>query len=225
MHHPLSNILPVELKSIITLSLAFLIAPALLPAQAPVSPTPSLSSTSAIQPSFSPAPAATSGSLGEVGSLPPVITAHNTTVVSADKLIELLPGAPPGWNADKPEGSTSNSTGFPLTKVDCVYVEGQADNAPTAAINIVDSAANQQFQDATKAMWSATGTTAAGYDKTVTVNGLPGFEHYTNADQTGALWVIAGGRFFVQIETTHLPPAELEAWLSRIDLQKLSTLR
>jgi hypothetical protein len=74
-------------------------------------------------------------------------------------------------------------------------------------------------------MWSATSNTPAGYDKTVVVNGLPGFEHYTNADQTGVLWVIAGGRYFVQVATTRQSASELEAWLSRIDIKKLSTLR
>jgi hypothetical protein len=146
-------------------------------------------------------------------------------VVPAPKLIVLLPGPPAGWSADKPDGSTSESGGFPITTVGCVYVQGDADNAPTATVNIIDSANNQQFQDATKAMWSATSNTPAGYDKTVVVDGLPGFEHFTNADQTGVLWVIVGGRYFVQVETTHQTPSQLETWLSRIDLKKLSTLR
>lgn len=158
-------------------------------------------------------------------STPPAIAAPSLPVVSASNLIPLLPPAPDGWNADKPEGATSNSTGFAITTVGRVYVQGNADNAPTATINIIDSANNQQFQEATKAMWSATDSTPDGYDKKVTVDGLPGFEHFTNADQTGALWVIAAGRFFVQVETTHLPATELRNWLARIDLKKLSTLR
>ena len=100
-------------------------------------------------------------------------------------LIALLPEAPAGWGADKPEGSTSESDGFPITTVSRTYFKGDADNAPTASINIIDSANNQQFQDATKAMWGATSDTAAGYDKAVKVAGLPGFEHFANADQTG----------------------------------------
>ena len=155
----------------------------------------------------------------------PAIAASNLPVVQAPDLIPLLPAAPAGWSADKPEGSTSDSTGFEITTVGNVYVDGTADNAPTAAINIIDSANNQQFQEATKAMWAATSDTPEGYDKTVTVDGLPGFEHFANADQTGVLWVVAGGRFFVQVETTHLPASELQTWLDRIDLKKLSTLK
>lgn len=193
------NIKTVGLKSIAAPVLALLLTPALLCAQDSPSPAPT--------------PA------------PPAIATNNPPVVPAATLIALLPPAPTGWSADKPEGATSDSTGFAITTVGCVYVQGDADDAPTATINIIDSANNQQFQEATKAMWSATSDTAEGYDKAVTVDGLPGFEHYTNADKTGVLWVVAAGRFFVQVETTHLPATELETWLDRIDLKKLSTLK
>ncbi len=131
----------------------------------------------------------------------------NIPVVDAAQLIALLPPAPPGWSADKPEGATSDSDDGKLTTVDNVYVNGDADNAPTVAIHIIDAANSRHFQDATKTMWSATSSTPQGYDKAVTIDGLPGFEHYANADQTGVLWVVAGDRFFVQVETTRQPPA------------------
>ena len=186
------------LKSIATPILALLLMPAFLRAQESPSPSPSM--------------------------LVPAINA-NLPIVQAPALIALLPPVPAGWDADKPEGSTSDSTGFEITTVGGVYVDGTADNAPTATINIIDSANNQEFQEATKAMWAATSETPQGYDKTVTVDGLPGFEHFANADETGVLWVVVAGRFFVQVETTHLPATELETWLDRIDLKKLSTLK
>ncbi|MGA3170874.1 MAG: hypothetical protein ABSE62_07645 [Chthoniobacteraceae bacterium] len=161
----------------------------------------------------------------DTGAVASGTAAGNAPVVDAAQLIALLPPAPPGWSADKPEGSTSQSFDGQITTVDNSYVQGQADDAPTAAIHIIDSANNQQFQIATKALWSAVGSSPAGYDKTITVAGLPGFEHYANATQTGALWVVVGGRFFVQVETTRQPPSQLETWLSHIDLKKLATLR
>ena len=156
---------------------------------------------------------------------PLLVSGKNSPVIQAARLIALLPEPPEGWSADKPEGSTTESDGFQITTVGRTYVKGNADDAPTATINIIDSANNQQFQDATKAMWSATSNTPEGYDKAVTVAGLPGFEHFAIADQTGVLWVIAGGRFFVQVETTRQAAADLEAWLARIDLKKLSALK
>ncbi len=155
----------------------------------------------------------------------PVASGKSAPVIQADHLIVLLPDPPAGWNADKPEGSTTESAGFEITTVSRTYVKGDADDAPTATVNIIDSANNRQFQDATKALWSATSNTPAGYDKALTVAGLPGFEHFANTDQTGVLWVIAGGRFFVQVETTRQPATELEGWIARIDLKKLSSLK
>jgi hypothetical protein len=149
----------------------------------------------------------------------------NSSVVDSSVLIPLLPAAPPGWNADRPEGTTGQSYDGKITTVSNTYAQGEADNAPTTTINIIDSANNQQFQDATKAMWKATSQSPQGFDKDVTVAGLRGFEHYSNADQTGVLWVVADGRFFVQVETTRQPVSELEAWLSRIDLKKLGALK
>ena len=156
---------------------------------------------------------------------PPIISSKASDVIEPARLIPLLPEAPTGWSADKPEGSSSKTAGFQITTVSRVYVRGEADDAPTTTLNIIDSANNQQFQEATKAMWNATDSTPQGYDKTVTVAGLPGFEHFANGDQTGVLWVIVGGRFFVQVETTRQPASELEQWLSRIDLKKLSTIK
>jgi len=193
------------MKLIAALLFAIFLAPALLRAQDVAEPT---------------APTAPTAS----GS-PPLLAGKSAPVIQATRLIALLPEPPAEWSADKPEGSTTESEGFQITTVGRTYVKGTADDAPTATINIIDSANNQQFQDATKAMWSATSNTPEGYDKAITVAGLPGFEHFANADQTGVLWVIAGGRFFVQVETTRQPATDLEGWLTRIDLKKLSAIK
>ena len=194
-----------EIKSIAAPVLALLFLPAFLYAQ------------DVAEPASAPSPAGSPG--------------KNSQVVEANRLIAMLPQPPAGWTADKADGSTTESDGFQITTVGRTYVKlsstsGQtADDAPTANINIIDSANNQQFQEATKAMWSATSNTPEGYDKAVKVAGLPGFEHFTIADQTGVLWVIAAGRFFVQVETTKQPATDLEGWLTKVDLKKLSTLK
>ncbi len=198
-----------KIISIAALVFTLLLAPPCLRAQDAAAPSANPSTSSSVQSSPS----------------PPLIAAGNFAVVPAPKLIILLPDPPPGWKSDKPEGSTSESAGFPITTASRVYVKGDTDNAPTATVNIIDSANNLQFQGATKAMWGATSDTPEGYDKSVTVHGLPGFEHYSNIDQTGVLWVVVGSRFFVQVETTRLPATELQTWLSLIDLKKLSTLK
>src|SRR4249919_2978767 len=70
-------------------------------------------------------------------------------VVDFSKLMPLLPEAPADWTADKPEGSTDDAGGVKITSVHRDYKKGTADNAPTTAISILDSAANPEYVAAT----------------------------------------------------------------------------
>lgn len=164
-------------------------------------------------------------------SLPPGLHAQTaekakpTQVINFSKLIPLLPEPPAGWKADQPEGSTTESEGFTLTTAGRTYTQGDADDAANVTVNIIDTANNKQFSEATMAEWSTTQETADGYTKAVTLDGNKGFEQFTKEGQIGNLWVIVGGRFFVQVETTRLPAPEMQAWLKRLDLKKLAALK
>src|SRR4051812_23196876 len=48
-------------------------------------------------------------------------------VVDYSKLLPLLPEAPSGWSADKPDGSTSDVGGFKLTNVHRDYSKGEGE--------------------------------------------------------------------------------------------------
>src|SRR5437879_1518561 len=48
-------------------------------------------------------------------------------VVDYAKLLPILPDAPPGWTADKPEGSTEDVGGFRITSVNSYLRIGQGD--------------------------------------------------------------------------------------------------
>ena len=63
-------------------------------------------------------------------------------VVDYAKLLPVLPDAPQGWIADKPEGSTEDVGGFRITNVHRDYRKGEGDKALAAAISILDSVAN-----------------------------------------------------------------------------------
>ena len=64
--------------------------------------------------------------------------------VDYEKLLPILPDAPQGWTADKPEGSTEDVGGFRLTNVHRDYRKSEGDNVPTAAISILDSGLRQR---------------------------------------------------------------------------------
>src|SRR5438874_7835393 len=99
-------------------------------------------------------------------------------VVDYAKLLPILPDAPPGWTADKPEGSTEDVGGFRITNVHRDYHKGEGDKAPTAAISILDSVANPDYVTATSASWNKSTETPDGYSKPVTIEGNAGLEAY-----------------------------------------------
>src|SRR5437867_13027726 len=146
-------------------------------------------------------------------------------VVDYAKLLPILPDAPPGWSADKPEGSTTDVGGFRITNVHRDYTEGEGDKAPTAAISILDSAANPGYVAATTGAWNFKSETVEGYSKSVTIDGNPGFEAYEIEGKHSTLWLMIAKRYFLQIELQNQDAKELQEWLKRVDLKKLAAIK
>jgi len=146
-------------------------------------------------------------------------------VVNYTKLIPILPEAPAGWTAEKPEGSTEDVGGFKITNVHRDYHKGEGNDAPTVSISILDSAANPDYVTATTAAWSQSSDSSEGYSKPVTIDGNPGFEAYENEQKHGSLWVMVAKRYFVEIELQKQDPKELQEWIKRVDLKKLAEIK
>ncbi len=146
-------------------------------------------------------------------------------VVDYSKLLPILPDAPSGWTADKPEGSTADVGGFQITNVHRDYRKGDAADSPTAAISILDSVANPDYVQATTAAWNQNSETPDGYSKSVTIDGNPGFEAYEKERKHTSLWVMIAKRYFVEIELQNQDPKELQDWVKRLDLKKLAAIK
>ena len=146
-------------------------------------------------------------------------------VVDYHKLLPLLPDAPDSWSAEEAEGSTSEVGGFTLTNVHRDYTKGSGNNAPTASISILDSAANPEYATATTAAWNYNTDTAEGYSKSITIDGNPGFEAYEKERKHGSVWLMVAKRYFVQVELMYQDPKELQQWLKRVDLKKLAEIK
>src|SRR5436189_6299578 len=142
--------------------------------------------------------------------------------VDYQKLLPILPEAPSGWTADKPEGSTEDVGGFRITNVHRDYHKGEGDKAPTAAISILDSVANPDYVSATTAAWNNNTESSEGYGKSVTVDGNSGFEAFEKDSKHATLWLMVANRYFVQIELQNQEPKELQEWIKRVDLKKLA---
>jgi hypothetical protein len=146
-------------------------------------------------------------------------------VVDFSKLLPLFLDAPPGWTAEKAEGSSDDSGGFKLSTAHRDYKKGTADNSPITSISILDAAANPDYIASTTAAWTASTSTDEGYTKPVTIEGNPGFETFENEGKHGTLWLMVAKRFFVQIETQGQESKDLEDWVRRVDLKKLATMK
>ncbi len=145
--------------------------------------------------------------------------------IDYQKLLPILPDAPQGWTADKPEGSTEDVGGFRLTNVHRDYRKGEGNDAPSAAISILDSVANPDYVSATTAAWNNNSETSEGYSKSVTIDGNPGFEAFEKETKHATLWVMIANRYFLQIELQNQDPKELQEWAKRIDLKKLAAIK
>jgi len=146
-------------------------------------------------------------------------------VVDFSKLLPLLPDGPTGWTADKPEGSTDDTGGVKITNVHRDYRKGEAGDAPTTSISILDSAANPEYVTATTSAWNTSTSGPEGYTKALTVEGMSGFEAFENDQKHGTLWLMVANRYVLQIETQGQDAKELQEWLKRIDLKKLAAVK
>src|SRR5436189_5025446 len=146
-------------------------------------------------------------------------------VVDYQKLLPVLPEAPPGWTADKPEGSTEDVGGFRITNVHRDYHKGEGEKVPNAAISILDSIANPDYVSATTAAWNNNSETSEGYSKSVTIDGNPGFEAFEKESKHSTLSLMIASRYFLQIELQNQDPKELQEWIKRVDLKKLATIK
>ena len=146
-------------------------------------------------------------------------------VVDFSKLIPILPEAPAGWTADKAEGSTDDIGGTKITSVHRDYKKGDGDTAPTTSISILDSAANPDYVASTTAAWSMSTSTPEGYTKTLTIEGMPGFETFENEGKHGTLWLMVAKRYVLTIETQNQESKDLQEWLKRIDVKKLAAVK
>src|SRR5438874_3314546 len=146
-------------------------------------------------------------------------------VVDFNKLLPILPEAPAGWTADKAEGSTDDIGGTKITSVHRDYKKGDGDTAPTTSISILDSAANPDYVSSTTAAWNMSTSTPEGYTKTLTIEGMPGFETFENEGKHGTLWLMVAKRYVLQIETQGQDSKDLQDWLKRVDLKKLAEVK
>lgn len=162
---------------------------------------------------------------GQAQPPPPGQAIESVEVVDFTKLLPILPEPPAGWKAEEAEGSTEDLGESQITNVHRDYRKGDEKDAPTAAISILDSAANPEYVESTTATWNTNTSNEDGYSKAINIDGIPGFETFEKDGKHGTLWLMVAKRYFLQIETTGQESKELQEWLKRIDLKKLAAIK
>jgi hypothetical protein len=161
------------------------------------------------------APEPPKGLLTEIEALPRV------EPVPYAKLVELLPPAPKGFEAQKPRGENFAAGDNKYSFAERRY---QGDHK-LLVVSIQDAAHHPPlylpFAIAQKLNREHTG----GYEKGVTVDGNPGLEQYSENGMKGELLVLVGKRYIVKVVTNRMPPEFLRTVYGTIDTKKLAALQ
>jgi len=137
-------------------------------------------------------------------------------------LIALLPQID-GWEQQKPTGERMTSP-FPTANAKATYTKGDS----RIEVEVVDSAFSQLLL-APIAMFLQSGystESTSGYEKSVPVNGQPGWEKWNSDSKSGEVNALVGKRFLVSVEGDQLEdPKILQEVAGKIDFNRLSSLK
>lgn len=124
-----------------------------------------------------------------------------------------------GWEKGKPEGERMTSP-IPFSKTESDYQKGEEQ----VQVSITDTAAAMMMLMPVR-MMVATGysrETSNGYEKAVSVNGMPAVEKWSPANKDGELTVLANDRFIVQFDGHNVSGVKtLHDFAAKTDFGKL----
>jgi hypothetical protein len=142
--------------------------------------------------------------------------------VAFQQLETVLPDVP-GWERNKPRSERMTSP-VPFSQTESTYSNGDAE----IEVKIVDSAFNQLLVSPW-AMFLTAGysrETSDGHEKSVTVDGNPGFEKWNNERRDGELNLVVAKRFLVTIEGNDIADAKvLHDFAAKLDSSRLAGLK
>lgn len=153
---------------------------------------------------------------------PPEAIANRNPVepISFKELLEYLPPAPRGWQAQEPEGETNSFANYSISQVSRAYVRGNK----KMQVSIFDWAFNSALYTPFLLSTEFSQESTAGYNKGIKIGNMPGREEYTYDRQEGSLNLLVNSRFLVQIDGSNIEEEELREWWNLMDSQALSKI-
>jgi hypothetical protein len=142
-------------------------------------------------------------------------------VVSFKLLLPFLPAALPGWTAEKPEGNTMRMGPMEITTVSAKFTKGDS----SASIEIIDYSLQREVMKGLMLGWQFSNESTEGYQKGVNVDGVPGYETFTEADKETNLFLVVGDRYWLHVNVRGEKSELARAWLEKIDLKALAAVK
>jgi hypothetical protein len=128
-----------------------------------------------------------------------------------------------GWERGTPTGERMAAP-VPFSEAEADYTMGDAN----ISVKVVDSAFSQMLI-APWAMFLTAGyerEDGEGYEKSVNVNGNPGFERYNRSAKQGELNVVVAKRFLVTVEGENIADTKiLHEFATKMDTAKLDSIK
>jgi hypothetical protein len=128
-----------------------------------------------------------------------------------------------GWERSAPGGERMTAP-VAFSEAETHYTRGSAN----VTVKIVDSAFSQMLV-APWAMFLTAGyerESSEGYEKSVKIDGNPGFERWNKDSKTGELNLVVAKRYLVTVEGNNIDNTKvLHEFASKIDADKLTTLK
>ncbi|MDY6892879.1 MAG: hypothetical protein SVO26_04075 [Chloroflexota bacterium] len=142
-----------------------------------------------------------------------------TDPVSFNELIPFLPDPPAGWDADEPFGITQTVMEWSWSQALRDYYSQTTDESVT--VFIYDSAYYYEFSWYSLYAYAIEWESTEGYSRSVTVDGYPAWEIYSNPDSY-SLMVLVADRFMVAIYAE--TKATLDMFSDLIDYDGIAAL-
>jgi hypothetical protein len=146
-------------------------------------------------------------------------------VVDFRELKALLPAALDGMKRTNANGEKSGAMGMTVAYAEGTYA---AEAGGNMTIKISDNGGLGGFMAFAQAGWAASEIdreSDTGFERTTTYGEHKAHEEYDNANKSGKVEILVGGRFMVEVSGNDIAWEAIQAAAKKVDLAKLSTLK
>ncbi|MGB5714803.1 MAG: hypothetical protein WBM44_28285 [Waterburya sp.] len=140
--------------------------------------------------------------------------------ISLSELIDYLPQAPQGWEAEKPQGETNSFGSYSISQVNQTYTRGDK----RIKVSIYDWAFNSALFTPFMLSTEFSQESTEGYNKGIKIDDIPGRAEYTYSTKQGSLNLLVNSRFLVRINGSNIEEFELREWWKLMDYESLTKI-